>query len=237
MDAVPYHPLIDHYWKNLFCIHFKIPPDLLKPLLHPSIGVDTWENNAYIGVFGLELYNLNFFRLPLIKQFKYKSIIQLNIRTYVKNLQNEPTVYFFKLNANSRIGCLIAKTIYKLPYIYSSIYYQCAQHEGKMLMFRKNKRHAFSFDIEEDTFTASESPLASFFLERSKFNTTLEKNELYEGIIKHSPFQLQKIKVKESSFSLLEQMSFPSNSMALAHEANFFSKGMRVLLNDFYRVQ
>ena len=95
MDAEPYLPLIDHYWKNLFCIHFKIPKDLLRPHLHPSIGIDTWENNAYIGIFGLQLENVHFYKIPLLQKINYRFIVQLNIRTYVKNLQNEPAVYFF----------------------------------------------------------------------------------------------------------------------------------------------
>ena len=43
------------------------------------------------------------------------SYLQLNVRTYV-TYHGMPGVYFFRLDVDSRLACLLAKTVYSLPF-------------------------------------------------------------------------------------------------------------------------
>ncbi len=105
-------------WNELLFAHWPVPPELLKPFLPDKLELDTYNNQAWIGVVPFTMDNIRLRGLPRIP---YTSAFhELNVRTYVK-VGNKAGVYFFSLDAAHRLAVEVARLIFHLPYQYAHI--------------------------------------------------------------------------------------------------------------------
>lgn len=105
-------------WRHLGFLHWPIASDTIAPLLPPGLSVDTFDGVAYIGVvpFTIPLSRTPRLGLPVAPAFH-----ELNLRTYVHREGRDPGVWFFSLDAASRLAVAGARLGYDLPYFYARI--------------------------------------------------------------------------------------------------------------------
>jgi uncharacterized protein YqjF (DUF2071 family) len=112
-------PVMRQLWRHLGFLHWSIAADAIARVLPPGLEVDTFDGAAYVGIvpFTIPLTRAaGWPRAPLAPAFH-----ELNLRTYVHRGGREPGVWFFSLDAASRLAVVGARVAYHLPYFYARI--------------------------------------------------------------------------------------------------------------------
>jgi uncharacterized protein YqjF (DUF2071 family) len=105
-------------WQNLLFAHWRVPHDVLRPLVPERLELEEHDGSAWLGltpfrVTGLRLRGVP--PLPLLSSFH-----ELNCRTYVR-AGGKPGIWFFSLDASSRAAVAAARRTYRLPYRHARI--------------------------------------------------------------------------------------------------------------------
>lgn len=118
-ERPPERPVMRELWRHLGFLHWPVAPEALDRLLPPGLDVDTFRDVAYVGIvpFTIPLTRAAFWPgLPLAPAFH-----EINLRTYVHRGGRDPGVWFFSLDAASRLAVAGARTGYRLPYFHARI--------------------------------------------------------------------------------------------------------------------
>jgi uncharacterized protein YqjF (DUF2071 family) len=106
-------------WRRLAFLHWPVDPAVVRRLLPAGLDVDVWEGSAYLGIVP---FTISGTRPPLLPPVPgLSSFHELNLRTYVHRQGRDPGVWFFSLDAASRLAVLGARLTYKLPYFHAHI--------------------------------------------------------------------------------------------------------------------
>jgi len=104
-------------WESLLFAHWEISTETLRPLIPKQLDIDTFQGAAYIGVVPFKMRNIRPRWLP--KKFAF-NFLETNVRTYVV-YKDQPGVYFFSLDANSRLAVMAARAGWSLPYHHATM--------------------------------------------------------------------------------------------------------------------
>jgi uncharacterized protein YqjF (DUF2071 family) len=100
-------------WGKLLFMHWSIPAERLRPLIPAPLSIDTFDGEAWIGVIPFTIWGARPLALPPIPGLS--AFHELNVRTYV-HYRGVPGVWFFSLDASSRLAVWAARRFYHLPY-------------------------------------------------------------------------------------------------------------------------
>lgn len=192
--------IMQQTWKDLLFAHYPISPAILRPLLPSCFTVDTFEGSAWVSVVPFQMSGLRIRHLPKLPFTPEFS--ELNVRTYV-TFGNKPGVYFFSLDANSKVAVSIANRFYYLPYYHARM---SMKKQGDWIHFtsertdQRVKAGLFSARYRPvgDVFEAKPKSIEHWLTERYVLYVTNGKN-VYEGNIHHKPWPLQQ---GEANFEL-----------------------------------
>jgi len=138
-------------WTDLLFAHWPVDALQLKELVPASLPLDTFHGVAWLSIASFYLSRLRGHwlpRLPGISAFP-----ELNVRTYV-TLGGKGGVYFFSLDAGSRIAVAAARATYHLPYFNARMTIDLAA-DGSVA-YTSHRTHAHAPHAE---FTASYRPV------------------------------------------------------------------------------
>src|SRR3954468_19497823 len=121
VDAVAHRPwpLPDGPWaqaqtgEDLAFLHWPVDAEPLRRLLPPEAPLDTWDGAAWLGIVPFRITNMRVRGLPPVPGLSTSP--ELNVRTYV-TVDGKPGVWFFTLDAASRLLVEAGKRLYRLPY-------------------------------------------------------------------------------------------------------------------------
>jgi hypothetical protein len=108
-------------WRHLLFLHWPVDAALLRPHIPDSLDIDTFDGAAWLGVIPFLMTNVRPRRLPPIPTTH--TYCELNVRTYVtprdapRNVEPMPGVWFFSLDAASRLAVAGARRFFHLPYL------------------------------------------------------------------------------------------------------------------------
>ena len=100
-------------WTNVLFAHWSVRPETLRPLLPPSLDIDTFQGEAWVGVIPFHMSNVRprgIPPLPWVSAFP-----ELNVRTYVLS-GDRAGVWFFSLDASNPLAVRAARSVVHLPY-------------------------------------------------------------------------------------------------------------------------
>ena len=100
-------------WHDLLFMHWRVPADVLRPLIPPGLEVDTFDGSAWIAVVPFRMSDVAPRFVPAVPGLS--AFPELNVRTYVAR-DGKPGVWFFSLDAGNRLAVSIARTWFRLPY-------------------------------------------------------------------------------------------------------------------------
>lgn len=100
-------------WSQLLFAHWPVPAEELRPLIPPGLEIDTFDGHAWVGVVPFMMSGVALRGLPPVPGTS--RFPELNVRTYVRHGER-PGVWFFSLDAASRLAVRAARMWFRLPY-------------------------------------------------------------------------------------------------------------------------
>jgi uncharacterized protein len=100
-------------WRDLLFMHWPVEVDDLRPLVPPSLSIDTFDGSAWLGVVPFDMTGVRPHFFPAVPGLS--NFPEINLRTYV-TARDRPGVWFFSLDAHSRLAVRLARATFHLPY-------------------------------------------------------------------------------------------------------------------------
>jgi hypothetical protein len=179
-------------WRNLLFAHWRVPAEMIEPHLPPSLTLDTFEGEAWLGVVPFHMTGIRPRWLPPIPGTA--AFVELNVRTYV-TAGGKAGVWFFSLDATRWLAVEAARTFYHLPYFKAAM---SVQLDGDAVQYHSERtdRRADS-GLFEGTYQPTGAVYASqpgtldhWLTERYCLYAAAGKR-LFRGEIHHLPWPLQ----------------------------------------------
>jgi uncharacterized protein len=211
-------------WDDLLFAHWRVPVERVREHVPDSLDVETHDGSAWVSVTPFRLSALRargILPLPRISSF-----LELNVRTYVNAGGEKPGIWFFSLDASSRLAVEAARRGYQLPYFHARmsatrrgewIDYECARVEAPGRVF------SGAYRPTGDVFHAEPGSLEWFLMERYCLYATDERGRLHRADIHHEPWPLQ---AAEAAVELASVAPLELDGLPLCH----FSRRQDVLV-------
>jgi uncharacterized protein len=123
-------------WNDLLFAHWPVKAAALRDLIPPSLAIDQFENEAWLGIVPFWMNGIRRNGLPALPGLS--GFAELNVRTYVTTPDGKPGVWFFSLDAAHRIGVRVARRCYHLQYYDACIKWR---REGETIDYASRRLH------------------------------------------------------------------------------------------------
>lgn len=199
--------LIRQYWGKLLFIHWAIDAAVLRPLIPAELSIDTFDGKAWIGVVPFTMWGIRASFLPPIPGTS--AFHELNVRTYV-HFKGIPGVWFFSLDAASRLAVWGARQFYYLPYFNAEMSMAQFGAAIKYHSTRKDERGAPArlqtcWTIGE-CLAQARSGSIEFFLTERYCLYSYHQRQLYRSRIFHDPWPLQSATLDSYQSTMIESL-------------------------------
>ncbi|QKS72421.1 DUF2071 domain-containing protein [Paenalkalicoccus suaedae] len=193
-------------WEHVLFMHYSVNPDDIQAQLPVGMKVDTYHGDAYLGVVPFLMTNISLTKLPRLSSLRFP---ELNLRTYV-TVNGRPGVYFFYLDATSRLANKVANSFFYLPYKNASILVSEGKNATTFSHRRTNQPHSFaaSYGPKGDVLSPPRDSFDYWSTERYRFYSHGRKN-VFVGEIAHEPWPLQQAHVTLHHSNLLDLSPVP----------------------------
>lgn len=175
-------------------MHWPLPAEALRPLIPPTLELETFGGSAWLGVVPFEMsrvYPRFTFNVPGLSRFP-----ELNLRTYVR-AGDKSGVWFFSLDAANPVAVRLARAGFNLPYfdaemgcaeLENTVYYQSKRtHRGE-----PPANFVASYRGAGDLEPSRAGTLEHFLTERYCLYSADAKGKVYRGEIHHHPWSLER---------------------------------------------
>ena len=178
-------------WHDLLFAHWPVDPEHLRQVVHPSIPLDLWEGQAWIGVSPFGIRGAHPRALPPLPGLA--SFPELNVRTYA-TVDGRPGIFFLSLDAAKLPAVLAARRAYRLPYFHARmsiavdgdrVDYRCERLHGPTASFRA------TYGPTGPTRAAPAGTLDYWLAERYCLYTVDGRGRPLRADIHHPPWPLQ----------------------------------------------
>lgn len=175
-------------WEELAFLHWRVDADAVARLLPPEAPLDTFDGEAWLGIVPFRITNMRVRGLPPVPGLSTSP--ELNARTYV-TVDGKPGVWFFTLDAASRLLVEGAKRLYRLPYEHARM--RCERRADWVEYESERPGGVFSarYRGHGQLFHAEPGTLEYFLCERYCLYTA-DGGRLYRAEIHHLPWDLQR---------------------------------------------
>ena len=141
-------------WLDLAFLHWPVRPDVLRPMIPASLTIDTFDGQAWIGVVPFRMEGVRLRAAPSVPTTG--AFPEINVRTYVHGA-GRAGVWFFSLDASSRLAVRGARFLYNLPYFDADI---TVRSEGDFTYYYSRRVHRAA---PEAAFLARYRPVGNIY--------------------------------------------------------------------------
>jgi uncharacterized protein YqjF (DUF2071 family) len=195
-------------WRDLLFMHWPVDAGALRPLVPPSLGIDTFDGSAWLGVvpFGMTGVRLRF--LPAVPRLSI--FPEINLRTYV-TAKGKPGVWFFSLDAHSRLAVRLARATFHLPYFDAEM---SCRASGDEVHYRSVRTHrgaphaefAASYSPVGEPFDNGPGTIENFLTERYCLYSADGKGKVRRGDVHHQMWPLQPAEAEVRTLTMTQQV-------------------------------
>jgi uncharacterized protein len=200
----PGRPLLRQSWRHLLFLHWPVPAADLRPLLPRGLEVDTHDGQAWVGLVPFVVTGSRPAWLPPVPGLS--SFVEVNVRTYVHR-EGDPGVWFFSLDASSRLAVAAARAVYHLGYRLARMQ---AERNGEWMRFQSRRvapgplpaTCAMAYAPRGAARSAPPATLDHFLLERYVLYAA-RGERLYKARVHHAPYPVQGADVEDLAEDLV----------------------------------
>jgi len=218
-------------WSTLAFAHWRIPVEVLRPLIPERLTIDTFDGSAWIAVVPFHMSNVRPAWYPF--RYGYWPFHETNLRTYVHLEGRDPGVWFFSLDAESRLAVWLARIGWNLNYVFSAM---SIKQDGDRIEYRSRRSGSRAGDSGEVDLEivagegvaldgAMPGTLEHFLAERYLLYSVDRRGRLYQGRVWHRPYPLRSAKLLRCRQSLSDASGIP---LADNPDNLLFSEGVTV---------
>jgi uncharacterized protein len=120
-------------WHDLLFAHWRVDARMLRRVVPAQLPLDLFAGDAWVGVVPFHMANVAPRLVPEVPPLS--RLVELNVRTYVV-VDDTPGVYFFSLDANSRLAVAGARALFHLPYFFATM---AATRLGEAVVHRSRR--------------------------------------------------------------------------------------------------
>lgn len=182
-------------WRDLLFLHWEVDLDRLQTLIPSGMTVDCHEGKAYVGVVPFAMQEVRPWRwVPSWAAFNF---LECNVRTYVV-CDGRPGVYFFSLDAASRLAVWAARTFWSLPYFNATMQMTRRNEEIEYNVVRAatHYKHSSRYRIDSTLGASMPGTIEHFLLERYLL-FVLRHGQLFVGQVHHTPYPVRNVDLME----------------------------------------
>jgi uncharacterized protein YqjF (DUF2071 family) len=167
-------------WEQTFWAHWPVPAAEVRARVSDELEIEEHDGSAWLGIMVFRVRALRArgaLPLPGISSF-----LQLNVRTYVRGPDGLPGVWFFSIDASSRLAALGLRRVYHVPAFHARMTLEQLGHWEEAECVRVGEPgRVFSgrYRATGQTFHAKLGSLESFLTERYRLFTTEGSAEMH----------------------------------------------------------
>jgi uncharacterized protein YqjF (DUF2071 family) len=216
----------------LLFMHWRVPAESLRPLSPPQLEIDTHDGSAWIGLVPFTMRDVNLAPLPLGSWNGITAFHECNVRTYVRcagepGVPGLPGVWFFSLDAASRLAVWGARKFFHLPYFYSRM---DLQREGDRIDYAVQRidhpraSMRCSWEAGPPLAASRDGDLQFFLTERYALYSADPGGRIYRGPIWHERWSLREAQLLHLEDTLVAAAGVQvEGPPATLHHADFIS--------------
>lgn len=211
-------------WSELAFLHWAVDPAALRPLLPDGLALDTFDGRAWIGVVPFRMSDVRPRFVPAVPGLS--AFPELNVRTYVV-CRGTPGVWFFSLDAASRVAVRGARAGFHLPYFDAEM--TVARAADGAVEYRSRRVHRGAPPAELDARYAPDGPvflaqpgtLERWLTDRLTLYGADRAGRVYRADVHHPPWPLQPGRAELRTCRMTEQVGLAlSPGPPLVHYAD-----------------
>jgi uncharacterized protein YqjF (DUF2071 family) len=209
-------------WRDLLFMHWPVDVDALRPLVPPSLSIDTFDGSAWLGVVPFDMTGVRPHFLPAVPGLS--NFPEINLRTYV-TAEDRPGVWFFSLDAHSRLAVRLARTTFHLPYFDAEMSCRAPNDE---IHYRSVRTHRGAPPAEFEAryspagkpFESGQGTIENFLTERYCLYSADERGNVRRGEVHHQLWPLQPAEAEVRTLAMTQQIGLkPPDTEPILHFA------------------
>jgi uncharacterized protein YqjF (DUF2071 family) len=218
-------------WRELLFLHWASDPAAIRPLIPDGLDLDLFEGQAYIGLVAFTMEGVRPVGLPPIRPLS--NFHETNVRTYVHFGGRDPGVWFFSLDAASRVAVRLARGLFHLPYRDAALFLEReagARVDGSergSILYAGVRRRLGPLPASYLIRAAATGPAApavpgtlEHFLVERYYLYCRRAGQFYRGQVHHAPYPLRRAAILSLDENLLAAAGLDRPSQPpLAHYA------------------
>lgn len=188
-------------------MHWPVPVTVMRALLPKSFELDLHEGSAHVGVVPFAMEGV---RPRLSPPFAALDFLETNVRTYVVR-GGEPGVYFFSLEAASRLAVAVGRAAFSLPYHHARMQMSETGGVTRYGTTRRNGgvQHEVRYRVGDSLGPSQPGTLQHFLLERYVLFT--ERNSIpFRAQVHHTPYPVHAAEVIDVNDQLVAATGLPA---------------------------
>lgn len=207
-------------WRELLFLHWTFPLDVVRSLVPAPLELDTWDGRAWIGLVPFVMRDIRSAWMP--RSFGL-DFLETNVRTYVHH-RGVPGVYFFSLDASSRLAVKVARSLWHLPYFHAAME---TARAGDTITYRSTRKRGdrpyvdAAYQLGEPLGASPPGTLEHFLLERYVLFSHTRRGQLRHGRVYHPPYPAQRARVTALSQTLVSAAGVPLDANATPETVHY----------------
>ncbi|HEX3549889.1 MAG TPA: DUF2071 domain-containing protein [Candidatus Elarobacter sp.] len=207
-------------WIDALFLHWPLDAAQLRDKVPLDLAIDTYEGSAWISIVAFKIAGARPRGVP--RALAWRTFPEINVRTYVTGA-GHAGVWFFSLDADSRLAVAVARLGVNLAYHRASIRTEFAADSARFGLVRTQAdapaaRFAAQAAFGGDARVSAPGSLDQFLAERYCFFTRDRSGRTRRGDVTHQPWALRDAIVQTEENTLISSLGIDvAPRHALAH--------------------
>lgn len=191
-------------WYDFMLMHWRVPAQVIRPLVPEPLELDLWEGEAFVGVVPFRMEHV---RPPFLGDLPWvSSFLELNVRTYVKH-GGKRGVYFLSLECDQPAAVEVARLWFGLPYMHARMTHV---QDGNVVRYRSERTdrrgqpavYVGSHRTDGAVLDVVPGTLEHFLIERYAL-FTVDGRGVWRGDVHHRPWPVRRASLEIEDQTLL----------------------------------
>ena len=199
-------------WHDLAFMHWPVSAESLQSFIPAGLELQTFNGSAWLGIVPFFMRGVRLRGIPPLPGTG--AFAELNLRTYV-SAEGKPGVWFFSLDAASRLAVRVARRTFHLPY-FDALMKVTTEGDRIEYSSKRTEQPPGEFTAQYrptgDVFHALEGSIEHWLTERYCLYSADARGRVYRGDIRHKPWPLQNAECEIHTNSLASQLGIQLTS-------------------------